>query len=191
MLNTISSVLAQLGLTTENRAIHIQFSNSSLNQQVYLQRIDGQHGLNQGFKAQLICLANNAHIQLKQFIGCQVAVDIISDLGQLLRSTGIITEAAAGASDGALTIYKLSVEDATSLWQKRRNSRVFMNKSVVEVIETLFKEWQQNNSLFAASLSLDLSGLTQDYDVRPFIMQNLESDYDFLTHLFRKEGIGC
>ena len=189
MLNTISSVLAQLGLTTENRAIHIQFSNSSLNQQVYLQRIDGQHGLNQGFKAQLICLANNAHIQLKQFIGCQVAVDIISDLGQLLRSTGIITEAAAGASDGALTIYKLSVEDATSLWQKRRNSRVFMNKSVVEVIETLFKEWQQNNSLFAASLSLDLSGVTQDYDVRPFIMQNLESDYDFLTRLMRQEGI--
>ena len=189
MLNTILSVLAQLGLNTEQRAIHIQFSNPNLNQQVYLQRIDGQHGLNQGYKAQLICLATSANIQLKQFIGCHVAVDSITDQGQLLRLTGIINEAAMGASDGALTIYKLNLEDTTSLWQKRRNSRVFMNKSAVMVIETLFKEWQQNNSLFASSLTLDLSGLTQDYDIRPFIMQNLESDYNFLTRLMRQEGI--
>jgi len=176
MLNNIYSALTQLGLSTEKRAIHIQFSNTTLNQQVYLQRIDGQHALNQGLKAQLICLANNANIQLKQFIGCQVAVDIVSDQGRLLRTTGIINEAAMGASDGALTIYKLNLEDATSLWHKRRNSRVFMNKSAIEVIEIVFKEWQQKNPLFAASLSLDLSGLKQDYDIRPYIRE--ASQYD-------------
>lgn len=34
------------------------------------------------------------------------------------------------------------MQDATSLWHKRRNSRVFMNKSAVEIIEIIFKEWQ-------------------------------------------------
>lgn len=43
--------------------------------------------------------------------------------------------------------------------------------------------------LFAASLTLDTSGLTKDYDVRPFVMQSNESDYDFLTRLWRSEGI--
>ena len=185
----IFSALQHLGLTAQKRALHIQFSNTDLNNQVFLQRIDGQHGLNQGVSVELICLATSAVIPLKQFIGSQVAIDQVTDHGQLFRSTGVITEAAQGQSDGALTLYKLKLEDATSLWHKRRNSRVFMNKSIVQVIETLFKEWQDKSPLFASSLSLDKSGLKKDYDIRPFIMQSNESDYAFLTRLMRSEGI--
>ena len=36
---------------------------------------------------------------------------------------------------------------------------------------------------------LDLNGLNQQYDVRPFIMQHNETDYNFLTRLLRSEGI--
>ena len=185
----IFSALQHLGLTAQKRALHIQFSNPDLTAQVFLQRIDGQHGLNQGVSIELICLATSAVIPLKQFIGSQVAIDQVTDHGQLFRSTGVITEAAQGQSDGALTLYKLKLEDATSLWHKRRNSRVFMNKSIVQVIETLFKEWQDKSPLFASSLSLDKSGLKKDYDIRPFIMQSNESDYAFLTRLMRSEGI--
>ncbi|BAP38915.1 hypothetical protein AS4_39750 [Acinetobacter guillouiae] len=189
LVNSIYKILDQLGLNAQKRALHIQFTNTDLNNQVFLQRIDGQHGLNQGVSIELICLATSATIPLKQFIGSQVAIDQVTDHGQLFRSTGVITEAAQGQSDGALTLYKLKLEDATSLWHKRRNSRVFMNKSVVQIIETLFKEWQDKSPLFASSLSLDKSGLKKDYDIRPFIMQSNESDYAFLTRLMRSEGI--
>ena len=189
LVNSIYKILDQLGLNAQKRALHIQFTNTDLNNQVFLQRIDGQHGLNQGVSIELICLATSATIPLKQFIGSQVAIDQVTDHGQLFRSTGVITEAAQGQSDGALTLYKLKLEDATSLWHKRRNSRVFMNKSVVQVIEALFKEWQDKSPLFASSLSLDKSGLKKDYDIRPFIMQSNESDYAFLTRLMRSEGI--
>lgn len=167
----------------------MQFSNELLNSQVFLQRIEGQHQLNGGLEAELICLSTSAQIALKQFIGVQVAVDQVTDSGQLFRTTGIVTEASYGQSDGALTLYKLTLKDATNLWHKRRNSRVFMNKSIIEVTEVLFKEWQEKSQLFATSLSLDLSGLSQSYDIRPFIMQHNESDYDFLTRLWRSEGI--
>ena len=100
-----------------------------------------------------------------------------------------MTQADIGASDGSLTIYRLTVEDPTALWKHRRNSRVFMNKSVVDVIQTVFQEWVQRSPLFASSLTLDKSGLSKDYDVRPFIMQASESDFDFLTRLMRSEGI--
>jgi len=66
---------------------------------------------------------------------------------------------------------------------------VFMNKSVRNISEILFKEWQGKSPLFASSLTLDTAGLTKDYDVRPFVMQSNESDYDFLTRLWRSEGI--
>ncbi|WP_445405564.1 type VI secretion system Vgr family protein [Acinetobacter pittii] len=189
MQMSVSSILERLGLVSQNRAVHIQFSNQSLNQQVFLQRIEGEHTLNQGSVAELLCLSTNAHIALKQFIGCQVAVDQVTDTGQFFRTTGIITEASQGQSDGSLTIYNLTLKDPTALWHKRRNSRVFMNKSVRDISEILFKEWQGKSLLFAASLTLDTSGLTKDYDVRPFVMQSNESDYEFLTRLWRSEGI--
>ncbi|UOB52503.1 type VI secretion system Vgr family protein [Acinetobacter junii] len=189
MLFNISNVLEKIGLNAQKRAIHVQFSNEELNNQVFLQRIEGTHQLNDGLHAELICLSTNAHIALKQFIGVQLAVDQVTDSGQLFRMTGIVTEACYGQSDGALTLYKLTLNDATNLWHKRRNSRVFMNKTIVEVTEVLFKEWQEKSPLFAASLSLDLNGLKQSYDVRPFVMQHNESDYDFLTRLWRSEGI--
>ena len=105
------------------------------------------------------------------------------------RTTGIITAAKQGHSDGALSVYQLTLEDATSLWHKRRNSRVFLNKSVKEISKILFAEWQKRSGLFAQSLSLDLSGLNREYDVRPLVIQSNESDYDFLTRLWRSEGI--
>ncbi|QHH92338.1 type VI secretion system tip protein VgrG [Acinetobacter gyllenbergii] len=189
MLSNIFQALDSLGLTAQKRAIHIQFSNQNLNTQVFLQRIDGQHQLNDGFKAELICLSTNAAIPLKQFIGSQAAIDTVTDQGQLTRVTGIITQALQGQSDGSLTVYKLTLEDPTALWKQRRNSRVFMNKSVRDVVEIIFKEWQQKSPLFASSLTLDLSGLSQDYDIRPFIMQYNQSDEDFLTSLMRSESI--
>ncbi len=187
--SSIAQILEQLGLSAQKRALHIQFSNQQLNSEIFLQRIDGQHVLNQGLKIELICLSSNALIPLKSFIGTQVAVDQVTDQGQLFRSSGIITRAVQGQSDGALTLYKLTLEDATSLWHKRRNSRVFMDKSVRDITRILFEEWQSKSPLFAAALKLDLSGLQQTYDVRPFSMQSNETDYEFLTRLWRSEGI--
>lgn len=189
MLLNIFHVLEKLGLNAQKRAIQVQFSHPMLNAQVFLQSIDGNHQLNQGLTAELICLSTNAAIPLKTFIGCQVAVDQVTDTGQLTRTTGIITAAAQGQSDGALSLYRLTLQDATALWTKRRNSRVFMNQSVVEIVQTLFNEWQARSPLFAASLTLDLSGLSKDYDIRPFTMQHNELDADFIQRLLASESI--
>lgn len=189
MLKNIYSLIESFGLSVQKRALHIHFSNGILNTQVFIQRIEGEHRINQGLRAELICLSANAQIPLKQFIGGRAAVDQVTDLGQLCRMTGVITGASQGQSDGALTVYKLVVEDASALWHKRRNSRVFMNKSVRGITEVLFSEWQQKSALFASSLSLNLNGLSREYAVRPFVMQANESDYDFLTRLWRSEGI--
>lgn len=189
MSNNIYASLEQLGLTAKKRAIHAQFSNKSLNDEVFLQRIDGTHALNEGIRLQLICLSTNAQLPLKTFIGSQVAVDIVNDQSELNRISGIVTKADVGASDRSLTTYRLTVEDPTALWKYRRNSRVFMAKSVVDIVQCIFSEWQQRSSLFASSLTLDKSGLTKDYDVRPFIMQNNELDGEFIQRLLSEEGI--
>ncbi|MEN8940833.1 type VI secretion system Vgr family protein [Acinetobacter baumannii] len=189
MLNNIFGILEKIGFGAQKRAINVRFSNAELNSQIMLQRIDGYHGINNGLSAELICLSTNPYIELKQFIGCQIAVDQVTDSGQLFRTTGIVTGASQGQSDGAFSLYRLTMQDATSLWHKRRNSRVFMNKSVVDIIEVIFKEWQSKSPIFASSLQLDTSGLTKTYDIRPFSMQSNESDYAYLTRIMREESI--
>ena len=126
MLKNIHAMVENFGLSVQKRALHIHFSNEALNSEVFIQRI--------------VCLSTNAHLALKQFIGCRIAVDQVTDLGELSRITGLITGASQGQSDGSLTIYKLIIEDATALWHKRRNNRVFMHKSVREITEVLFSE---------------------------------------------------
>lgn len=190
MQNNIFSILEKLGFGHQTRAINAKFSSPLLTSQVFIQRIDGHHEINKGLMCELICLSVNPNIELKEFIGCGVAVDQVTDQGTIFRTTGIIVEASQGKNDGSLATYKLKIEDATSLWKKRRNSRVFMNKSVVEITQIIFKNWQEQSALFASSLSLDLTGLTKDYDIRPFTMQvSSETEYEFLTRLWRSESI--
>lgn len=189
MSNIMRHAMESLGFGIQKRAIQIQFSNPALNSTLLLQQIQGEHAINVGLSADLICFSTDASIALKQFIGCQVAVDALTDRGAWVRCSGIITAAAMGQSDAALTVYQLKLQDPTYLWTQRRISRVFMNKSVPDVIELVFREWQQHSDLFAASLSLDLSGLNSSYDTRPFIMQANENDAAFLTRLLRQEGI--
>ena len=50
MLKNIYSLFEQMGLGALKRALHVQFSLPELNQQVFLQRIDGQHRINHGLK---------------------------------------------------------------------------------------------------------------------------------------------
>ena len=189
MLNNIYFLLEKLGLTTQKRALHAQFSNHTLNDHVFLQCIHGTHAINDGMNLQLICLSTLNDIALKRFIGCRVAIDVVNDRSELNRISGIVTKAEVGASDGALTIYRLTVEDPTALWKQRRNSRVFMNMSALQVVEVIFNEWRDRSPLFASSLTLDKSGLTKDYDIRPFIMQNNERDIDLIQRLLASEGV--
>ncbi|WP_042090128.1 phage late control D family protein, partial [Acinetobacter bereziniae] len=189
MLNNIYFLLEKLGLTTQKRALHAQFSNHTLNDHVFLQYIHGTHAINDGVNLQLICLSTQNNIALKSFIGCRVAIDVVNDRSELNRISGIVTKAEVGASDGALTIYRLTVEDPTALWKQRRNSRVFMNMSALQVVEVIFNEWRDRSPLFASSLTLDKSGLTKAYDIRPFIMQNNERDIDIIQRLLASEGV--
>ncbi|WP_336931869.1 type VI secretion system Vgr family protein [Acinetobacter bereziniae] len=189
MLNNIYFLLEKLGLTTQKRALHAQFSNHTLNDHVFLQCIHGTHAINDGVNLQLICLSTQNNITLKSFIGCRVAIDVVNDRSELNRISGIVTKAEVGASDGALTIYRLTVEDPTALWKQRRNSRVFMNMSALQAVEVIFNEWRDRSPLFASSLTLDKSGLTKDYDIRPLIMQNNERDIDLIQRLLASEGV--
>ncbi len=192
MLGSIHQVLSKLGIgfNPSHRSIQLKFDQPALEQQVFIQRLDGRTAINEGLTANLICLSTDAHLGLKTFIGQAATIEQLTDQGQHHPLSGIITEAISGQSDGGFAVYQLKLQDSfSSLLAKRRNSRVFMQKSVIDITQILLAEWQQHSELFAKSMTFDKSQLSRTYDVRPFTMQSNESDYDFLTRLWRSEGI--
>ena len=192
MLGTIHQVLSKLGIdfNFSKRGLRLNFTNHSLSQQLFIQRMNGHSAINEGIHADLICLSTDATIPLKTFIGQPITVEQVTDQGQLHSISGIVTEAVSGQSDGGFAVYKLRLQDGfSSLLAKRRNSRVFMQKSVIDITQILLAEWQQHSELFAKSMTFDKSQITRSYDIRPFSMQSQETDYQFLTRLWRSEGI--
>ena len=73
------NALVQWALNPQHRALKVQFSNAALDSQVFLQRIEGRHVLNEGLSADLLCFSHNPYLALKQFIGCQVVVAQLTD----------------------------------------------------------------------------------------------------------------
>ena len=144
-----------------------------------------------GLELQILCLSENATLELKRFIGLPCELQIVTDRGNLRRLCGIVTAAASGHSDGGVASYKLTVRDALSVMDATRTTRVFRDKSELEIIELVLKEWQRNNPVIAATFDFDIhSGLlNRNLPKRALTMQLNESDASFVRRLMQRRGI--
>lgn len=145
-----------------------------------------------GLELQILCLSENATLELKRFIGLPCELQIVTDRGNLRRLCGIVTAAASGHSDGGIASYKLTVRDALSVMDVTRTTRVFRDKSELEIIELVLKEWQRNNPVIASTFDFDIhSGLlNRKLPKRALTMQLNESDASFVRRLMQRRGIG-
>jgi len=144
-----------------------------------------------GLELQILCLSENATLELKRFIGLPCELQIVTDRGNLRRLCGIVTAAASGHSDGGIASYKLTVRDALSVMDATRTTRVFRDKSELEIIELVLKEWQRNNPVIASTFDFDIhSGLlNRKLPKRALTMQLNESDASFVRRLMQRRGI--
>ncbi|MCP1571725.1 type VI secretion system secreted protein VgrG [Herbaspirillum rubrisubalbicans] len=183
---------ASSALNQSNRAIRLNWgkAQNTLDEVLVVQRIDIKEGLYTGIEGHLTCLSTRSDLPLKAFLGLPVAVRLVTDRGALHDICGLITDARAGQSDGSLATYQLTLRDALSVLERRINTRIFRTKSVLDVIETLLKEWQSKSPALARAFDFDLSATDRSrYPLREMTVQFNESDADFIRRLCRREGI--
>jgi type VI secretion system secreted protein VgrG len=155
------------------------------------QRVIGSEAICGGFSVRLLCVSESANLPLKNFIGVAAELQIVTDRGQLRRICGLITEVASGQSDGGLATYQLVMRDALSVLENKVNTRVFRDKSELDIVQTLVAEWQRSTTVLGASfdLAIDASLSSRRPPRRQFIMQHNESDADFVRRLLQRRGI--
>lgn len=179
------------GLSEANRPIRLRLSQGQhvLDDVLLVKRITGCETLCGGLEYRLLCISTHADLPLKEFIALPVEIQFVTDRGDLRAVCGIVSQAAAGQSDGGLATYELVVRDALALMEHRTNTRVFRNRNELDITEVILEEWRQNNPVLAKAFDVDWSFLTGTYPAREFTMQHNESDADFLRRLWKRRGV--
>lgn len=100
------------------------------------------------------------------------------------KISGIIARAEMTGVDDRRTYYRLVVRPALWLTTKTSRSRIFQNKSVVDITYDVLRDYPIVFDMWVSAL-----GLKDDYPPRDFVRQMWESDFHFLTRLWREWGI--
>ncbi|NNG25451.1 type VI secretion system Vgr family protein [Telluria aromaticivorans] len=180
-------------LTTAHRPIRLRLGHADhLADELLLpQRVQGHESVCGGFEYVITCVADTPRLPLKELIALPAELQMVTDRGQLRSICGIVAEARAGDHDGGLAVYQLVLRDALAIMEKRVNSRVFRYQNELEIVQVLFDEWRQSNSVMASAFDYELDPL---FDMRQFppreqTMQYNESDAAFVRRLLKRRGI--
>ena len=147
-----------------------------------LMRFDGTEALNGLFDYSVEALATRDDLDFDALLGTHATVTIAGAEGPALFD-GIITEARWKGPGENGWRYDLRLRPWFWLAGKRRNQRIFHNKTVVEILQELLADY---GHLGDPHLEIALSS---DYPELEYTVQYRESDLDFARRLMERFGI--
>ena len=179
------------GFSSAGRPIRLRLSREQnvLADALLVKRVSGDETLCGGLEYRVLCVSTRADLVLKKFIALPIELQFVTDRGELRSVCGIVAQAAAGQSDGGFATYQLVIRDALALMEQRTNTRVFRNKSELDITQAILAEWRQANPILAGAFDVDWSHVSGSYPAREFTMQHNESDASFLRRLWKRRGI--
>jgi type VI secretion system secreted protein VgrG len=134
----------------------------------------------------VIVLSTSAHLDIDTWLGQPAALDISLADGAPSRFAGDISEVEMLGSDGSLARYRIRIE--SWLWRLAhvRNSRVWQERSVVEIVDSVFEAYQP---LARWRWSDDVASCMEGVPPRSYCCQYREADLDFVRRLLVGEGL--
>ncbi|MBK4216178.1 type VI secretion system tip protein VgrG [Paracoccus caeni] len=147
-----------------------------------LLRFDGSDHLNDLFEYRVEALASRDDLDFDSLIGTHATVEIEGREG-IQYFDGIVTQARwAGVGENGHR-YDLTLRPWFWLASRRRNQRIFHNRTVVQILQELLADYAQ---LGDPALKVELS---QDYPELEYTVQYRESDLDFARRQMERFGI--
>jgi type VI secretion system secreted protein VgrG len=151
--------------------------------------LHGEESIADGFRLRVAALSTDASLPLKGLLGQPVLLELLAGPGQGVRSFhGHVTAAEICGANGGLARYDLTIEPWTAFLALGRDSRVFQDKSVIDIVDAVFKAYDGKGRLVPSwRFEVDQSL----YPVRSLTTQYQESDLAFVRRLLSEEGLFC
>jgi type VI secretion system VgrG family protein len=148
----------------------------------------GDEGIDEGFRFQVTALALDADIPLKTLLGQSVLLELETTAHAAPRAFhGHVTAAELLGANGGFARYSLTIEPWTAFLALGRDSRVFQDKTVLDILDAVFKAYDGKGRL-APSWRFDISDRSI-YPQRSLTTQYQESDLAFAERLMSEEGL--
>ena len=180
-LSALSSTLnAITWLEETERLITLRTALPALN--LVATRLVMREAEGQGFELILDAVSTSAYLPLKSLIGEQMTVGLRQADGRYAPWHGYVTEAAQLGSDGGLARYRLVMAPWLAALQLRRDSFVFQDKTVPQILDEVFADYPTAQWRWALSEPEALR-------TRSLCIQYRESDWAFVQRLLASEGL--
>jgi type VI secretion system secreted protein VgrG len=181
-MNAPLTALLALLMTQEHRLYKLKFPNDDgPSSPVFLENFDGVEKLNTAFEYKLKLISEDAHIELKDFMGKMATVELEQANSATPRYfNGYVTSAGHAGSDGGLSFYELVLSPWTTLLKHRRDHYIFHNQNLVATLEELFSDYGKfNDHKFA---------VTNPGPTETFRVQYDESDFNYFNRRVEEKG---
>ncbi|MEX5747199.1 type VI secretion system Vgr family protein [Massilia sp. X63] len=136
---------------------------------------------------EVIALSTSAHLDVESLLGQPVALGITLADGSLERVGGEIGAIATLGSDGGLARYRIRITPWTWRLAHARNSRVWQDKSIVDIVDEIFAAYSPGARWRWSS---DTARVLATVPLRSYCCQYRESDLDFVRRILADEGLG-
>src|SRR5450830_1055123 len=151
--------------------------------------VRGEESISHGFSFAISALSADANLPLKPLIGQPALLQLMTAHSRdVLRPFhGYLTAVEHSGADGGLARYRLTLEPWTRFASLGRDSRVFQNKTVFDIIDAVFREYQGKGRL-APAWRFDIVDRSV-HPVRSLTTQYQESNFAFVERLMAEEGL--
>ena len=169
------------GLSQHARLITLSTAQeSALPETLAAESFTGHEAVNDLFHFEVDALSTSTDLDLSLFLGEELTIRLLQPDGSRRAWHGMCTQASWQGADGGLARYRLRLEPALALLGLRRDSYLFQDKNVRDIVVELLADYPQVRFDF---------DITQELAPRPVCTQYRESDLDFFRRLLASEGL--
>ena len=183
----ITSLLAQFSSASRLYALTVGEGEAELGSGGLLVEAFAADDVVQGIGGRdVIVLSTDAHISLAPLLGQTASLEVSLADGTRTRFDGDISEVAMLGSEGGLARYRLRLSPWMWRLSQVRNSRVWQDKSVIEIVDDVFGAY---GAVAKWRWSDETGPFMDDAVGRSYCCQYRESDLDFVQRLLTEEGL--
>ncbi|MDB5919949.1 MAG: type secretion system tip protein VgrG, partial [Massilia sp.] len=180
-LRSIADEMFGTGLGQDARLVTLATAQGSkLPESLVVDAFRGREAVNELFRFDVDALSVSTDLDLDLFLGEEITLKLLLADGSRRAWHGVCTNAAWAGADGGVARYRLRLEPALHLLRSRRDSYIFQDRTVREIVTELLADYPHVRALFE---------LTQALEARPVRVQYRETDFDFLQRILAAEGL--
>lgn len=175
-----ASTYSSMNIATLSQQARMLRVSTPLDAELVAEQMTLREGVSRLFTLTLDCLAASAELDVASLLGKEITVNLLLADGSMRRWHAVVEGVDALGADGGLARYRLHAAPWLAALALRRDSFIYQDRSVQDIVSEIFADYPQ--AAFAFELSAPLPPLATCTQYR-------ESDLQFVQRILAEAGL--